>query len=44
MGKRIIVIESEEEEYVNRFADVIDKTLEKMDYGNEIQLTHFKED
>ncbi len=42
--KRIVVIESEEEEYINRFADAIDKTLETMSYGNEIVLTHYKED
>jgi len=42
--KRIVIIESEEEEYVNRFADVIDKALETMSYGNDVVLTHFKED
>jgi len=43
MKKRIVVIESEREELVNRFADVIDRALKTMTYTNEIQLTHFKE-
>ena len=42
--KRIVVIESEEEEYVNRFADAIDKELETMPFEMEVELTHFKED
>ena len=42
--KRVIVIESEKEEYINRFADAINRALEVMSFSNEVELTHFKED
>jgi hypothetical protein len=42
--KRIITIESESEELINRFADEVDKLLEKKVYDNEVELAHFCED
>jgi hypothetical protein len=42
--KRIIIIESNEEEYVNRFVDDFVLFLDTLNYKDEIELTHFKED
>jgi len=44
MMKRIVIIETDNEELLNRFANRIDKLLEEQVYDNEIQLSHFKED
>ena len=42
--KRIIVIESENEELVNMFADKCDIVVDVLPYKDEITLTHFNED
>lgn len=44
MAKRIIVIESESEELINRFADKCDIVVNVQPYKDEVDLTHFKED
>ena len=43
--KRIIIIESEDIELLNRFSDRIDELSENLQlYEFEIELSHFKED